>query len=272
MFRVGLIVLLSGLLSSLALAQEAEEQPAEEKQPSVAELAVQIRDAVEQLQAVREERQRMEQLHRDAVERVQRQIQSLRADLAVVEPVVEKQQKQLQELQQQIAQRQEQQTFAKKLIELTVQQTQPAAEQVFQRTERQSGGRLSQRLLRFKDAATTLKQADETTQRQVEALAVFCNALGEEWPRAKAVSLGNEVITLGKQEHHAWVVEFGLATKLFVTEDRRLVGLSSPNPQQSWITDASEEAQQHARQVLRVIQEESPPALTPLPIQVGPPK
>lgn len=245
-------------------------QPTESHGTEREKVAREIRDIVEELQAVRHDAQRAEEEHQSQIGRIQRQIELLQQQLNPAETAAEADRQEIVELEKQIRDRERAIANASKWIAHVSDSVKLLAVRAGQRVR---NGVNEQQLRRLAEIAGTVEllSSDDPVAR-VDGIREFFRVLGEEWLPARSVTLANQpVYTAGDQEMvHAWVVGFGLVAKAFVSEDGKLAGISSGEPESDWNLDLPEDAEQQVRELVGVVREQRPPAVTPLPIVISP--
>lgn len=235
-----------------------------------AEIARAIRNTVEDLQTLRQTQRREEKGHQAQVERIQRQIELLRQELQPIEEAVESEQQEIAHLEGEIAKREKLAANARAWIGAAADKAKPVATAISRRVAQGVGEQKLRRLTEFTKTAELLS-SQEPLQR-VEGIREFLRVLGDEWLPARSVTLSNETVLTdgGTKLEHAWVVGFGLVAKAFVSEDGQRSGISSTDPESDWKLDLPGDSQQQVRELIEVVREQRPPAVTPLPVMTSP--
>lgn len=231
-----------------------------------AEIARQIRQAVEDLQSLRQSHRRADEDHRSQVDRLQRQIELLQQEVDPVEMAASTEQQTIKRLQAEILRQEKLVKNAKAWINQAADKLKPVAVKVSRRVGAGVDEQKLRRLAEFHKAVELLGSKEPLAR--VDGIAEFLRVLGDEWIPARSITLGNDTVFAdGKQtQEHAWVVGFGLVAKVFVSEDGELTGISSGDTETDWNLDLPENVQQQIRDLVGVVREQRPPAVTPLPV------
>lgn len=259
-------ILIAQGLTVVSAALSLAQSPAETR----VELGHQIRQAVEDLHAVLAKQRRAEAIHLQRADAIQRQIELLQQSLQPVTDAAKMERQEMATLEATINEQEELAERARAWINHTADAVAQVAERVRQRVRLAAGGEKLRRLTEVNKAIELL--GDGGPPRRIEGIHEFLRVLGDEWLPARSVTLGNEaVFTDGDQKmEHAWVVGFGLAAKVFVTEDSQRVGIWSGKSDADWNLNLPEDARQQVRELVGVVREQRPPAVAPLPVMTSP--
>ena len=235
------------------------------------EVARQIRQAIEQLQAVRQQQRRAGDQYRAKLERVQQQVDALAKQLSEREAHVKTERAEIAELKAKVAADHATAAAARAWVTAVARLAKPVAENMRLRIQGSAGPGREQRLTAMAETIRLLDASQDAGQ-QLEGLRAMLGQLGEQLLAASTVTLSNTPVSLeaGQRSEHAWVVGFGLATKVFVSEDERVVGIWSGDPDSPWKLDLPEETRSQLIQLVRVVREKRPPAVVPLPVLLAP--
>lgn len=273
----GLNVVAGWVLCFVTATLSAQEQPpaaAAPEPPEVkpADVAMKIRDAVEKLQKLRETRRSNESQHLDEIAVVDRHIDALRRDLESVERGLNTERQEIAALEGKIAEQKKLAETARAWIEWSAKSSAATVEKAVARVEKSAGPKQGQRTAEFRKSIALLQRTD--SKSQVEGIQTYTATLGDEWLPARSTILSNESIMLDgdKQMEFAWMFNIGLATKMFVSEDKKSVGLWAGGSEGAWRTDLPAGVRRQTQQVLAVAREELPSAITPIPVWLPPAK
>lgn len=253
------------LAASISLAQspsDAENQRFE--------LARQIRQAVEDLHALHQEQRRAEEIHSQRAEAIRRQIGLLQQSLQPVADAATTQRREIATLEGTINEQDKLAENARAWINHAADAVLSTAVRVRQRVRRDAGDEKLRRLTEIDKTIEFL--SDSAPLSRVEGIHEFLRVLGDEWLPARTVTLGNQAVFTDRDQkmEHAWVVGFGRVAKVFVSEDDKRVGIWSGKSDADWNLDLPDDAQQQIRDLVGVVREQRPPAVTPLPVTISP--
>lgn len=239
-----------------------ESTPADER----AEVARQIKRAIEDLQAAREARRIANSAHQAEVDALERQIEVLQGQVSPLEADVAAQDAEIADLKLKEEAAQKKSDTARGWIRITADHLKPIAANVLARVRGGVDESRTRRTVEFTSAQELL--AGETPQARAEGVREFLRLLGEEWQPARSVTLQNQTVLTENDTKmdYAWVVGFGLVARAFVSEDESTVGLSVPRG--NWKLDLDDETKQRVKTLLGVVREKLPPSITAVPVFV----
>jgi len=100
--------------------------------------------------------------------------------------------------------------------------------------------------------------------RRSAGLAELCTLAGDELRLARSISLESAPVRLGPSlQINAYRLRLGLVSELFLSEDGRRLGLSSPA---GWITELSPARQALLRRTIDAVQGRRAPEIAPVPL------
>ncbi len=253
------------------IIRAVESPPASQSDSERAVLATQIRELVEQLQAVRRERLEADERHRAVLAQLDRQIGTLESQLESSERFVADQRQEIASLDASLAADEKSAADAKAWIDLVADRVAPFADRAKRRIERSATPDASVRVADMADALKLLRADD--SQHRAEGASDALRLVGEDWQTARTVSVTNEPIVFdgGDRSQHAWVYRLGLASKAFVSEDGQTVGLWSGDPRSPWRLDLPEAERERIRDLFAVVREKQPPAVVAVPVLIDTP-
>jgi len=237
-----------------------------------ADIAREIRKTVEDLQTLRQAQRREKESHQAQVEQIRRQIELLQQELNPAEEAAKNQQQEIARLKDEIAKQEDLAAKAHAWINQAADKVKPLAAETSRRVHNGVGEQKLRRLTEFSKAVELL--GSQEPLERVEGIRGFFRGLGEEWLPARSVTLSNEPVFTesGQEMAHAWVVGFGLVAKAFASEDGQRTGISSSDPDSDWKLDLPTDVKQQVRELIEVVREQRPPAVTPLPVTTSPPE
>jgi hypothetical protein len=256
-----------GAIALLASFAVADDPPAGGPMSESAALAVEIRQLVEELQTIRSERSAVANRHREAVARVDRQIETLQDQLGPAEESIADQRAQLSDLQTSLARDKETIRASHAWAERIATAAVPIAESAARRSAPHSPDSLAGTSGAF---AHVSRRLAEKSHDRAASVAELCRLFGEQWLPARSVSFSSEQVKLdaGKRAVHAWVYRVGLASAAFASEDGKIVGVSSGDAAQ-WSVDLPDSAKDQIRQLIDVAREQKPPAILRVPVRAS---
>lgn len=243
---------------------------AEGETMDAASLARQIRLKVEELVTVREQQRRLDQEHRDRILRLQGQVETLTKQTEEVETALRGELQEIAELEQRISQAESAAVDAGRWIGQVAALLLPVAERTLLRVATDASPEKPRRTGEFTAAMSQLR--DEDPNRALAGFRYLVQLLGAEWTPARTVSLVNEPISLdgGERQIHSWVVGVGFVGKAFVSEDNQYVGISSGDKDKPWRLELSSTEASQARDLIKIVRGQKPPAIAIMPIAVQP--
>jgi hypothetical protein len=273
-FRVVTIaVFIVPLLAVSLSAQPAAEARAKSKPMSEqAALALDIRQLVDELQAVRREASSAEKQHHDALARTQRQIDTLANQLGPAEEAVKDQRGQIETLEKKIAADKQAAATNRAWIARLARSAAPIVDAAQTRSQSYAAEESARRALAFAETAKLIR--DEASGRQASGVKELTRLFSDEWLPARTVGLTNQQVILdsGARSHHAWVYRLGLVSKVFVAEGGEPIGVWTGETKSPWKLDVPVETQAEISRLMDVAREQQAPAIVPIPIQIPPSK
>jgi hypothetical protein len=238
-----------------------------EASPAVAR---KIRETVEALREARDRSRLASGRRRESVAALERQIARLQTELNGAERAVAAGRDRIAALEAKVAEQEDAATAARAWIELAAGAAKPLAEGALGRLGRGAGPAQSRRGASFRQAIADLVAGDPA--RRAAGFQAVCTAIGEEWQPARSIHLTTAPVLLedGRRLEHARVLDIGIATRLFVSEDEDTVGLWAGEPTAPWRLELTPETRAQAREVIDVVRERRPPALATTPVWYAP--
>ncbi|MEE8104690.1 MAG: DUF3450 family protein, partial [Planctomycetota bacterium] len=190
-------------------------------------LAAAIRTRIEEIQAVRQARQREAESHRDAqglvegqTARLQTEIESARGEAGAGDRAVHALRKRMEEGEAAVAEH-------RAILEELRAVVEPVAEAFWKRIATGVPHARAARIARFESVAAALRKPD-APQEWADALNEFWDALNEELRLAGTRELVSAAVDLpGGRRKHAYRLRLGLVNEFYRTEDGESVGLAS---------------------------------------------
>jgi TolA-binding protein len=251
--------------AALALAGPVRAQDGSAEQSSRDQLAKQIREKVEQLQSIRQQRALARQSHQQQLSTHQQQIDRLRGDLEAVQDKLDDLESTITQRQRELEKARQRRDRATALIDAAADAAGPVAERMQRRVKTGVPWQQQARQQRVGGAMSSLA-SDEPVTRAEGAMELLGFA-GEELKRSATIELTNRPVVLeaGEKRKHAYVLRLGLAGAGFVSEDRSTVGLATMGGDEPWRLDLPRAQREKVIRAVATLRENEPPALIAVP-------
>jgi hypothetical protein len=252
------------------LRAQRENPPAAKQQSPRAAAAVEIRQLVDELQAVRRAQSVAEKQHQEDLARIRRQTETLDGQLGPAEEAVKDQREQIARLEQEVAANEAATNANRAWIARLAKPAVEVAARAEQRSLTSAADEPSSRSAAF--AATAKMLADESPSRRADGLKDLLRFYSDDWQPARTVGLSNQQVILdgGQRSYHAWVYRLGLVSKSFVAEGGNPMGLWTGQADTPWTLDLSAEAKERIVLLIDVAREQKAPMILSVPVQTAP--
>lgn len=237
--------------------------------PAIHALAPQVHQKIEQLQAVRADRRRAQQLHDQQVAELDRQIARLDADQQQVDEALQRQRAELDRLTSEFDAVQGRVDRARLWLRQFHAAVLPLAHDVAGRIERGITFDREARLAPVQRAASVSSE-DMDHAASTPIITAALQRIAEDLAAAQRIELANHAILLQNPARRVdvWRLRLGLAGELFVSEDGQMRGVWSGR---AWHVNPPQAVADQIDEVFSIVRQKQPPRLIGLPLEFSPP-
>ena len=228
------------------------------------ELARQIRQKVEQVQAVRAQYRSAQAEYEAQQAEIDKQVQRLRTDLAAVGAEQRALGERVAQDEQSLKAQQASAGQARAAVGQMAAQSLPVVQDLQQRIERGIPFRAESRTALLGGIAGELHSGDAVAQ--ATAMARLWSFLGEEVRLSRTTQMWNQEVPLADgRARHAYIVRLGLVNQVLATEQQDMAGLSDTGSAGGWRMNLDSPAQQQIFDAIDVLRQRRPPQLVLVP-------